>query len=231
MIGAVRAILEKRIATLRSRTFENLVYNYIGVFWLNALSLIVIPMYVRALGPLEWGLIATCMSVQIFYSVIDSGLGQVLPKWIAQYAGDQGSQGEIYALFRKYYLIAGSTIIVIGQLAAHKFSHNVAQIEGKPADLLELSFRIVVLQLALQLINSVNIGYWSGRQEQKKANLRSIIFGTIKHILAARQIENDKYRGSGPFWSLRSNFEYSRDIPTNSDAIYSRNISPNCPRA
>lgn len=183
MLGKFRIFDSIRNAA-RSTASRNIAANFTGVIWLNALSVLVIPIYIGRLGAAEWGLIATCLSVQIFFSIIDTGLSQVLPRWIAINHDDRGSQFGVYSTFLRFYLIAGVALFISGQLFAHKFAHDLVKASPDDADRLETCFRIIVLQLSCQLANNVNIGFWNGRQDQGLANFRNIIFGTLKHVLA-----------------------------------------------
>lgn len=166
------------------QTAVNVITNYGAMVWLNLLALLVIPIYVAHLGPSEWGLIATCLSVQVFFGVIDTALAQVQPRLIALDEGSPEKQFSTYRTFFELYLLLALLLVGLGQACAHYFAYDLVPIDQGDAQKLELCFRIVVLQLGCQLANSANNGFWSGGHQQGIANARIVIFGTSKHILA-----------------------------------------------
>lgn len=169
---------------IRSTFFQNVITNYLAVIWMGGLSIVLIPFYLRLLGPAQWGVVAVCMTIQGAMGLLDSGLAQIMPKDIALARGDKSKEASVFALFGRAYLAIGAVGLLLGQLAvpylvAHWFDGLQQQEQALAA---EWALRLVLVQFFFQFSNNAHVGYWNGIQAQKKANLRHCVFGTSKHI-------------------------------------------------
>lgn len=165
---------------------QNVISNYVAVFWLGGLSLALVPFYLKWLGAQQWGLVAVCMALQALWGVLDAGLSQIMPRDVAR----QGATGQarVYRIYARAYWLLGMTGFALGQilvpwLVTHWFNR------GSGLDpWAELALRLVLVQFLFQFANSANVGYWLGREKQKLANIRQCIFGTLKHAGAVALI-------------------------------------------
>jgi O-antigen/teichoic acid export membrane protein len=167
-----------------SQLGQNILTNYLAVVWMGGLSIALIPIYLKLLGPDKWGVVAICMAIQGFLGLLDVGLGQIMPRDIARVAGDRAAEARVFRVFTRAYLGIGTIGLVLGQasvpwLIAHWF--NQGQGVGDGAD---LALRLVLVQFFFQFANSAHTGYWNGLQSQKLANFRQCAFGTAKHAAA-----------------------------------------------
>jgi O-antigen/teichoic acid export membrane protein len=171
-----------------SRLGQNVASNYVTIVWMGGLSLALIPVYMKLLGPSQWGIVAACISVQAFMSLLDLGLGQIMPRDIARVADSPRETATTFMLFSRAYLVLGVLGCALGQLAVPWLVDSwLDQGRGIDDDAI-LAFRCVLLQFVFQLANSAHIGYWNGLQAQGFANLRQCIFGTLKHMGALAAI-------------------------------------------
>lgn len=175
--------LQKLRQLFANRVARNILANYLGVVWLGGLSLLLIPVYSRMLGPSQWGLVAFCMTVQGFMTLLDAGLSQIMPRDIAA-AGDSHEERErLYASFQVLYSCLGAIGAVAGCLSIPLITkYWIGDIEH-PAGT-EFALVAVLVQFLFQFSNNANIGYWNGTQQQAIANLRQVLFTTLKHVCA-----------------------------------------------
>jgi O-antigen/teichoic acid export membrane protein len=171
-----------------SQLFQNVFSNYTAVVWMGLLSLGLIPVYLRVLGPEQWGIVAICMAIQGFMGLLDAGLGQIMPRDMALASADKASQAHVFALFSRSYMTLGLIGFFVGQLAvpyliAHWFNNGQGLADGT-----EWVLRLVIAQFFFQFSNNAHAGYWNGLQEQKTANLRLCFFGTAKHMGALAMV-------------------------------------------
>lgn len=169
---------------IASQLFKNIVSNYAAVVWMGVLSLGLIPLYLRVLGPDQWGVVAVCMAVQGFLGLLDAGLGQIMPRDIALTQGDKSKTNHVFQLFNRSYLVLGFLGFLGAQLLVPVIlSHwlNVAPSLQSDASIV---LRLVVIQFFFQFANSAHSGYWNGIQAQGTANFRQCLFGTAKHLTA-----------------------------------------------
>jgi hypothetical protein len=167
---------------LQSQLGRNIFTNYLTVFWMGGLSILLIPFYLKILGPEQWGIVAICMTLQAFFNLLDAGLAQIMPRDVARVAHDPSARLKVFSVYQRSYLglALGGFIfgqLIVGWLIEHWFS------SGKlfyPED--NWAFHLVILQFLFQFSNNANIGYWNGMQMQGLANLRQCFFGSIKHL-------------------------------------------------
>ncbi len=173
---------------LQSQLFQNVMANYLAVAWTGGLSILLIPVYLRVLGQEQWGIVAICMAIQGFMGLLDAGLGQIMPRDMALASANRAREAHVFALFSRSYMALGLIGFVVGQLAvpyliAHWFNNGQGLADGT-----EWVLRLVITQFFFQFSNNSHAGYWNGLQEQKKANLRLCIFGTLKHMGALAMV-------------------------------------------
>jgi O-antigen/teichoic acid export membrane protein len=171
-----------------SQLFQNIVSNYAAVVWMGLLTLGLIPVYLRLLGPEQWGIVAICMAIQGFMGLLDAGLGQVMPREVALARGDAVRQAHVFRLFARSYLGMACLGFVAGQLLvpfliAHWFNSGRGLDGGA-----EWVLRLLITQFFFQFANNAHAGYWNGLQAQRKANFRQCLFGTAKHMAALASV-------------------------------------------
>ncbi len=173
-----------RFGLLNSVAARNAVSSFISLAWLNLLSMLVIPIYVRLLGPTSWGIIAACSSLQLMFTFIDLGFSQIVPRWVARESSDTEALRRYIRVFQKIYggLALGGFMIL--QLAAGPLASRWFNVPQEQMPRLELCIRLIAFQLLFQFANNLYVSVWHGLQLQIQANLRTCLFGTLKHGLA-----------------------------------------------
>jgi O-antigen/teichoic acid export membrane protein len=168
---------------VRSRVARNAAAGFAAMLWLSGLSLFTIPIYVRLLGKDEWGLVAACASLQLVFTFIDSGFGQIVPRWVARDA-------EHTTVLRRYVVVFGRiylALCVFGFLSVQGSAAYLAsswfQVPRERVADLDVAIRIIALQFAFQFLNSLCIAVWNGLQQQGRAGFRTCAFATLKHAL------------------------------------------------
>lgn len=167
-----------------SQIFQNIITNYLAVVWMGGLSLALIPLYFKRLGPDQWGVVAICMAIQGFLGLLDAGLGQIMPRDIARVAGDRGAVARVFRVFSRAYFGLGFIGLVLGQAGVHWLVVRWFNQGQGVADGADLALRLVLVQFFFQFANNAHVGYWNGLQAQKQANFRQCAFGTARHASA-----------------------------------------------
>jgi O-antigen/teichoic acid export membrane protein len=166
---------------LASQLGQNIITNYLAVVWMGGLSLALIPIYLKLLGPAQWGVVAICMAIQGFMGLLDSGLGQIMPRDVARAAGNRAVEARVFHVFSRAYIGLGLLGLAVGQTAVPWLvAHWFTQAQGV-GDGIDLALRLVLVQFLFQFANNAHTGYWNGVQAQKLVNFRQCAFGTAKH--------------------------------------------------
>src|SRR5438876_480978 len=95
---------------------QNVLTNYAAAVWLGILSLVLIPVYLNRLGPGQWGIVAICITIQSFLGLLDAGLSNIMPRNLAQVAGDKGRELKAFVIFSRLYLGLGVFGFLVGQM-------------------------------------------------------------------------------------------------------------------
>jgi O-antigen/teichoic acid export membrane protein len=169
---------------LNSVAAKNALSSFVSMAWLNILSVLSIPIYVKLLGAGSWGIVAACSSLQLLFTIIDLGFGQIVPRWIAREANDTELLRKYIAVFHKIYASLALSAFFSLQAGAYALAHYWFNVPSEQTAQLELCIRLISFQLLFQFANSLYVGIWQGLQLQVQANQRTALFGTMKHVAA-----------------------------------------------
>ncbi|MDB5963524.1 MAG: wzx, partial [Polaromonas sp.] len=166
----------------RSRALRNTTINYFGIVWRAALSILLIPVYVHRMAPQEWGIVAVCIALQGFLALLDAGLSQIIPRDIAR-AEARSSEllSKIFTVFSKAYFFLAAIGFCLGQFVIPSLIGRGLKLDEASSVNATVCFELALLMFFFQFWNTVHIGFWNGTQEQHLANIRQIVFATLKH--------------------------------------------------
>lgn len=149
---------------------------------MGGLSILLIPFYLRFLGPQQWGVVAICMTLQAFFNLLDAGLSQIMPRDVARVAHQPNVRLKIFVIYQRAYIGLALGGFVLGQFSLPWLIENWFGSGKSFAPEAIWAFHLVLLQFLFQFSNNSNIGYWNGMQMQSTANIRQCSFGLIKHL-------------------------------------------------
>ena len=156
-------------------------YAYLGLMAL--VTLFVLPVYVRTLGPAQWGSVALCITLQGFLLAMDVALGPLMLRDVAR-AAAAGRLRNVYRRFLKIHASLALPIFVAGQIALLVFERYPAPFGDPIASDLAWALRLALVQFLFQFSNNAAIGFWNGQQRQGFANGRLACFAFAKHGIA-----------------------------------------------
>ncbi len=158
---------------------RNILVNYLGVVWMGGLSVLLVPVYLRLMGADQWGVLALCMTLQSVLTVVDAGIGQIMPRDVAR-----RDPRQTYAVYTRAYVWVGLAVFALGQATCSWWLPRwVAPTGGFPA-VPTLAVRLALCQFLFQFVNNASIGFWNGTEAQRTANTRQMAFATLKHATA-----------------------------------------------
>jgi O-antigen/teichoic acid export membrane protein len=167
-----------KIASSTWRLADNLVSGYAYLAFAAVVMVVLVPVYVQALGGTRWGVVAWCLTVQGVLFGLDAALGPLLLRDVAR-AGDRDRVQATYARFLRLYGWVAAVVFVAGQLVLAGLD-----IADATSPTLLWALRLALLQFLFQFANNAAIGVWHGLQRQRTANLRLAGFAVLKHALA-----------------------------------------------
>lgn len=158
----------------------NVISNYAYVVVLAVVAIFVIPKYFKYLGEAEWGTVALGLSAQGILLLLDMGLGQVVPRNIAQCKSTEEIKST-YLGSLKIYLSTAAVGFVVLQILAEPIALSLSKKLTSNPQAIEGALRLVACQFFWQYPNNANIGYWLGTEKHGRANFRSALFALAKH--------------------------------------------------
>lgn len=150
-------------------------------------TIFLVPYYARLLGPLQWGLVAQCLTLQGVLFTLEIVQGPLAIRDVAR-AARCGTAIVAYRRCLKRYLLIGGMAIgllqigwwvlpVVGDLPA---ATHFLRLHSDNWWILQLA----LLQFAAQLVNGAAIAYWSGVHEGWRASANQALFLMLKHCAA-----------------------------------------------
>jgi len=166
-----------------SRLRNNILANYAGQLWIAVVSVVFIPLYIRALGMEAFGLIGLMLSLQALSSLLDLGMGGVLNRELARRAHTANMARSMADLVRTFEWLVWPAAMVIailvwcasGPLAYHWLRpHQLSRLETAHA------ITIMGLAIALQWPSSFYSNGLSGLEHQPILNVVNAGFATLR---------------------------------------------------
>jgi len=161
----------------------NVLANFAGKGWISIIQILFIPLYIRWLGIESYALIGVFASLVAILSILDMGLGATINRELARYSAHQDTAQESRDLVRTLEFIYWGMGIVIGVSImgmAPLLARYWIQSDRIPAEVIEQSFMIMGLILAVQWPTSLYSGGLMGLQQQVLLNWVRAFLATLQ---------------------------------------------------
>jgi O-antigen/teichoic acid export membrane protein len=162
------------------RLLGHLVSGYLHLGVMALVTLFLVPVYVRTLGPAAWGGVAWCLTLQGLLFLVDVALGPLMMRDVARAAAD-GHPAAVYAHYRSLYRRIALTLFTSGLLAVLLFASTSLPALPRLTIPTAIALVLALTQFLFQFSNLAAIGFWMGRERQRHANLRLASFALAKH--------------------------------------------------
>src|SRR5215213_9776527 len=170
------------MATVR----RNLVTAYASSLWTAAISLLLIPVYVRFLGIEAYGLVGFFITLQSMFSILDFGLTTTLNREFARLSplpsplpGQRRLLCTIEAVYWTVALFNGAVVIT--------FARPIAELWIRPEQLSRDVITQAVMMMGLVVVLQWPLGMYSagllGLQQQVRLNIINTIMATLRAIV------------------------------------------------
>ncbi|HHD7213503.1 TPA: MATE family efflux transporter [Citrobacter freundii] len=176
--------MKKIVSFLKGNVLvANALSNYMAAAWLGITSILLTPIYLKVLGPSQWGVVSICIAVQAFMFLVDAGLAQIMPRDIAKEKTIKGLQ-SVYLTYNYVYFFLAIVFFIIGYLFSPYVISHWLNPNASVMNVLSVALNLLLAQFCFQLINNSNLCFWYGTQRQHIACLRQVIFFSLKHLFA-----------------------------------------------
>jgi O-antigen/teichoic acid export membrane protein len=161
---------------------RNIVANIAGQGWSAAMSLLLVPLYLRLLGMEAFGLIGFFATLQASLQILDLGLSQMMSRQMAHYQAFPEKAGEARDFVRTVEVAYWAVGVVIGGgivLAAPWIATRWLKAGALPTETVAHAVRIMGAVAALQWPLSLYDGGLTGLQRQVLLNVLKIAIATV----------------------------------------------------
>lgn len=162
----------------------NILANYAGQLWIALMGVAFVPLYIRALGAENFGLVGFMLSLQAISLLLDLGVGMFLGRELARRAHDPVQRPGIRQLVRTFEwlvwptaaLIAVAVWLCSGWIAGH-------WLQSRHIDKAGMVAAITVMGLAIALLwpSSFYASALSGLEQQPRLNAIAAFFATLRY--------------------------------------------------
>ncbi|MFN7881920.1 MAG: oligosaccharide flippase family protein [bacterium] len=161
----------------------NIVANFFGKFWLLAISILAVPVYIGLLGVEAFGLVGFFTVLLATLQLLEFGLGVVINREIAQTHSApeafQNTRDMVRSLEAVYWLLglllAGLVYGAAPFIATHWLNN-----EHQSTEQVVNALRLMGLIIAFQWPVSLYVGCLTGLERQVLLNLLYVVFGTLR---------------------------------------------------
>ena len=164
---------------------KNILANLVGKIWSAAITILLIPQYIKILGIESYGLIGFYATLLGSMALLDLGLSTTLNRELARYKSDNRSAKEVrdltFSLESIYWLIGIIICISIILLSGFISTHWV-KVEHLPLVTVKRSVILMGAVVAFQWPISLYSGGLTGLEKQVLNNLITGVMTTIRAV-------------------------------------------------
>jgi O-antigen/teichoic acid export membrane protein len=157
--------------------------NFIGQFWVAAMQLAFVPVYLHFLGQEAFGLIGLFVVLQNLLVLFDFGMTQLINREMARYKQGVISTKEIRHLLRSMELVGvlvSTSVILIGFLIANWLAESWLKVQNLSLEQIETGVFLISVYGALRFLESIYKGALMGLQKHESLNALQAGFATIR---------------------------------------------------
>lgn len=165
------------------RLRDNVLANYVGQAWIAFMGLAFVPLYLRILGPEQFGMVTFMLTLQAVSLLLDMGVSIFMSRELARRAHDPGQRSGIRDLVRSFEWLVWPTAVIVGSVIFA--SSDVIARHWLNPDLLgpneaTSSVRVIGLVVALLWPTSFYAAALSGLERQARLNALVVVFATLR---------------------------------------------------
>ncbi|MET3107578.1 O-antigen/teichoic acid export membrane protein [Oxalobacteraceae bacterium GrIS 2.11] len=166
---------------------KNILANFIGVAVTTLLTLIVVPFYLKNLGPAAYGLVGISTMIQGWIMLLNAGLAPVAGRQAAQAhigAVDWASTARFFRTVDWFLIAISLPIIVLAFVLRYWLAEHWLGKNNLGADTIALSIVLLVIMTLIRLATNVSRGIIANVEAQIWLNLNLIFFNFLRFAVS-----------------------------------------------
>lgn len=168
-----------------SKLHKNLLYNFIGQFYLSILAVIIAPIYVKYLGLESYGLIGFFTVIQSWMQLFDMGFSATLNRQSAQYYHGALSGYEFRSYFKSVQVLfsaIGLLLLIVSFFIGYFYSGSWIKAEHLSQFEIKVSTILIFMISVCRWQQGFYRGMINGFEQQEWINKFNMISATFKYI-------------------------------------------------
>jgi O-antigen/teichoic acid export membrane protein len=164
---------------------SNIVANYLGTAWISFFSLLLIPFYLKVLGPESYGLVGFFLAFRASLTILDFGLSSYSTREVARRRASISAKSKLGSYVRTiefFYWSIGIFLFLIFGLAAFFFPAGWFKLNKLLPNVIQASQLIFAITLGISWPISFYRGILRGLERQIEYNCVAAFASTFRGI-------------------------------------------------
>lgn len=164
---------------------KNIIANYASQLYVAGIGILILPLYIKHMGPEAYGLIGFFTMLQAWFGLLDLGLTPTIARETARYHGGTMSALNYRRLFRALSIIfivtaflGGGGMFLLADVIAYKWL-NISELNMSSA---VLAVQIMAISVALRWLGGLYRGVITGSERIVWLSGFNIIIATLRFI-------------------------------------------------
>jgi O-antigen/teichoic acid export membrane protein len=164
---------------------RNIIANYISQIYVTAVSILVLPLYMKYMGAEAYGLVGFFSMLQAWFTLLDLGLTPTIGRETARYHAKAVSQLAYRQLYRALSTIFYTIAIVGGcilLLLSDVFSNRWLNVTELPLSEVVSAVQVMAISVALRWIGGLYRGVITGSERLVWLSGFNILISTLRFV-------------------------------------------------
>lgn len=171
---------------------RNVVANYLGQMYLMAVGIVMLPIYLRYMGPEAYGLVGFYTMLNAWFVLLDAGFTPVLARETARFRGGATDAGHLLGLVKALHIIflmVGVIAAVVFWLSSGYVATHWLNIENLPYSDVRQCVILIGLIIPLRWISGLYRGVINGFERQVWVAGFNFAVGTLRFVAVVLVLE------------------------------------------
>lgn len=169
---------------------KNIIFNYIGQIYTMGISILILPLFLKLLGPENYGIVAFFMMVQGWMTILDMGMSPTLNREIAankDYFKDDNKIYQLLALIKSLkviFIVISLCIVIVAFLFSDKISSQWLTYQTLNNNVVNHAIFIIGIVVSVRWFSGLYRSAINGYEEQVWLNKLNVILTTLKNPIS-----------------------------------------------
>ena len=171
---------------------RNILANYASQIYVTLAGIIVLPMYLRLMGPEAYGLVGFFTLVQALFSVLDMGLSPTVSRETARFHGGAVTALNYRKLLRALQILF-LAVALVGGVAMFALSGTIAlrwlTFKSLPPEAVIYALQLMAAGVALRWMSGLYRGIVSGAEQMVWLGGFNAFIATLRFLLVIPMLQ------------------------------------------